>query len=418
MPDSLLNREAPAARPWLRMAYVAGVSVLLTVLTGRQAVQNFTHHNPPQRSVELVPSSAPPLPAAEGDLAAAVLQADRPVKDHNLQILMVGNSQTTEVVDQGPEDFNSSQWLELLLRRQQDPGERAAQVRMGSLVGINAVETFLEVLAATESTPRRSDVVLLAIAPAHFRKLSMREAVRQLAARPAVQARVRELARDNADLPLAVAALAPALKAPERQTNQNVVAADQPSSAAGSPAFIEQLQNRVESLAAHWSFYAHRDAVRTNLAYTMNFWRNALFGVKTTTVRPIPRQNYRASLQLLEMLARYTQTQHLHLVFVFQPIRPGNPSPFPPSQSVPIRKDLQSICEQYHATFLDYIDLIPAEEFANVAPDLVTVSRKIKGQPDFSHFIGQAHEQMAARLVQDLGPQLSRWASEKKAGAP
>ncbi len=415
MPELLVNGAEPVVRPWLRGAYVAGVSVLLTVLIGRWAVHNFTRHHP---SVNRASSSAPPAPDAETAIAASVLHAHRPVKDHDLQILMVGNSQTTEVVDEGPGDLNSSQWLELLLHRQQDVGEKTAQVRMGSLVGINMVETFLEVLAATESMPRRADVILLAIGPAHFRKISMREAVRKVASEPEVQARVRQLSIGDADLPLAVSALAPCLKAPARQGNQTNTAVGQSSGASGDAAFIDGLQNRVERFAAGWSLYAQRDAVKTNLAYTMNYWRNALFGVTTTTVRPIPPQNYRAGLQLLEMLARYAQAQHLHLVVIFQPIRPGNPSPFPPAQSVPIRKDLERICAQYHATYLDYIDLIAADEFANVAPDLVTVSRKIQGQPDFSHFIGQAHEQLAARLVQDLGPQFVRWASEKRAGAP
>lgn len=415
MPELLVNGAEPVARPWLRMAYVAGVSVLLTVLIGRWAVLNFTRHHP---SVNHAFSSAPPAPDAETAIAASVLHAHRPVKDHDLQILMVGNSQTTEVVDEGPGDFNSSQWLEILLHRQQDVGEKTAQVRMGSLVGINMVETFLEVLSATESKPRRADVILLAISPAHFRKISLREAARKVAAEPEVQARLRQLSIEDADLPLAVSALAPCLKSPARQANQNNPAAGQSAGAPGDTGFIDGLQNRVERFASGWRLYAQRDAVKTNLAYTMNYWRNALFGVTTTTVRPIPPQNYSAGLQLLEMLARYAQARHLHLVLVFQPIRPGNPSPFPLAQSVPIRKDLQRICTRYHTTYLDYIGLIAADEFANVAPDLVTVSRKIQGQPDFSHFIGQAHEQLAARLVQDLGPQLVRWASEKRAGAP
>lgn len=410
--------QAPGSAPeefstpsWFRLLYVAATTLLLIVWIGRWSVVTLDAlHSQGAHSADLTGHKSDQSDSAELSLAASVRDTTRPVVDHSLQLLVLGDSQTFNIVDLQPGDLNSSQWLQVLLSRQRDPWQRRAQVRLGSLPGIDVVEALIETLAAAESVPRRGDVVILAVDPQELRHLGSREEVRSLARTAPVQARLRNLVQQARDLPQAVAALAPCLESGSDRTNQAVASAVSPDDSS----LATRLEARLQRFAERWPFFAHREAAAIWLGFASTAWRNGLLGLTSARRRPLIGPQYQASLQVLEILARYARSEHLHLVLYLAPIRPAVPGPFSESDLEALRHDLKTLCERYRLNCFDYMRLIPADEFGNVASDLVTVSRKVRGQPDFVHFAGSAHKALAERLFVDLHSQLEDWGRQKE----
>ncbi len=392
----------PASQPrsrfrWLARLYVPVLTVILVMAGGRW----LSHGHLPGEAVPelgvLEPGTGPAnLNADEIPLVQDVLKPARPVVPGHLQLLYLGNSQTMVVVDQEPGDLTSAQWLQLFLARNQKPGMRPVDVRQGSLPGMAMPEMFMSVLSYAERSPRQVDVAVLAISPEFFRKLGLREEVKQMAADPQVHSRLVSLLSNGSEFPAAYNVLEPLLAVPAAE-------APKQNAAQGSPRLADRMESWLEARANHWRLFAKRESVMMKVDYLFMAWRNRILGIKTSTPRPITAATYTGNLELVQLLFRYAKDSGIELIVYLTPLRQSQSSPYRAADCMKIDQDLARLTRQYGFAYFDYLALEPDEVFANFGPasEGAATSRKFHGEPDYVHFVEQGHKILAERLFAD-----------------
>ena len=163
------------------------------------------------------------------------------------------------------------------------------------------------------------------------------------------------------------------------------------------------IQARAEALPV----VSNRDSMRGQVYETFYEWRNSLLGLRSDSSRPVPQYEYEASLQLLEMILRYTEEKHIVSLFLPNTVEANFAEPQCPRRCRAHRADVHRLCEGYGIWSFDYTDLVPGTMWTNY-PD----------QPDsrdFAHFTGPAHRLVADQLWRDVGPVIEQIA---RRGAP
>src|SRR5262249_50519467 len=138
--------------------------------------------------------------------------------------------------------------------------------------------------------------------------------------------------------------------------------------------------------------------------------RNRALGVRSSTARPVSEGAYQASMELLELSLRYAQAKGARVIVYLSPIRPIQPNPNLPAQLARFQKDIPDVCRKLNIKWLDFTDLVP-EELWTVYPAGFNMPGS---QPDFAHFTGPAHKQVAQSLIDRAGSDLLAWAGQAK----
>ncbi len=383
---------------WLVRAYVPILTILLVAVAGRWISSG---HLPGEAQPEinvLEPGTGPAnLQTDEIPLVLDVLKPNRPVVPGHLQLLYLGNSQTMTIVDQEPGDLTSAQWLQLLLGRSQKPGTRIVDVRQGSLPGMAMPEMFMSVLSYAERSPRQVDVAVLAISPEFFRKLGLREEVKQMAADPQVHSALVSLLSNGREFPAAYNVLEPLLAGPAAEAPKKQNAGQ------GQLRLADRLELWLEAKANNWRLFAKRESIMMKLDYLFMAYRNRILGIKTSTPRPITAATYTGNLELVQLLFRYAKDNGIELIVYLTPLRQSQSSPYTAVDCTKIDQDLARLTKQYGFPYFNYLALEPDEVFANFGPasEGAATSRKFHGEPDYVHFVELGHKILAERLFAD-----------------
>jgi len=386
---------------FLTRAYVPVATLLLTVVLttllanwSRPFDPSAAAHDPRLQTKgpkEMPAGEAGTPPNQEGE-TRAVLNPDPVIDQGHEQLLYLGNSQTTMIVDAGPSDLVTAQWLQVLLERRGIP----VAVHLGGAGGMTMAEIFLRLAAGGEHRPREADVVVISAAIDEFRKLGTRDEIAALAKDRAVKSRLEQLCRDNPDLPYATTAIEALLSPPP------AAAVESPSST-----IAQRVESRLQRVAEQWAFLAQRDELNAEFVLTYLRVRDGVFGITPASLRPLPETAYRANLQLLELACRYARAQGIRLIVYLSPVRNAKPSPDAPEDLEKLRRDLLRLCGPYGAVFLNYTEVVPEKLWSKYAVNVSNLRAGVAGQPDFVHLTGAGHRLLAERLLADAAAQLN-----------
>jgi len=396
---ALLRTANPASwREWFCRLYVPVVTLLLVATVGSWLARSVlkASHRIAQAGV-VQPDSLEALiknhlTLQEAKTANDVVGTTRPETGNKFEVLYLGNSQTTEIVNKMPGDMTSAQWLQVFLER--EALDDRFVVRLGSLPGMDLPEIFLRLVLAGEQNPRQVDAAVVGVSLEQFRKLGIREEVVEFAREPTIRLRLLSLAQESPDLSRVLKVLDPVVKSAPANNGKQVKDDQELRS--------KQIDNLVLSVARHWSLFEAREAAQQGFAYGFMNLRNRVFGITTSSARPVPEEMYQSNVELMEMMARYVHGAGIHLILYLAPLRSQEPNPYVPADRARLRDDLVRLCLQYHLTCLDYMDAIPDGYYVNPDPD-----GQRRGEPEFVHFTAEAHKIVAERLMVDIGPKLS-----------
>ena len=386
--------------------YVPILTIILVMGAGRWLSSGHLPGDVAPELAVLEPGTGPAsLKADEVPLVQDVLKPDRPVVPGHLQLLYLGNSQTGKIADPAPGDLTSPQWLQLLLARNQKPGMRPIDVRQGSFPGMAMPEMFMSVLSYAERNPRQVDVAVLAISPEFFRKLGLREEVKQMAADPQVRSALVSLLGNSREFPAGYNVLEPLIAAPTDESSKIHDAGQK------SPRLADRLESWLEAKANHWRLFAKREPVMMKVDYLFMAWRNQILGIKTSTTRPITAATYAGNLELVQMLFQYVKDKGIDLIVYLTPLRQSKSSPYTAADCMKIDQDLARLTKQYGFPYFNYLTLEPDDVFTNLDPpsEGAATSRKFHGEPDYVHFVEQGHKILAERLFADADSAIANY---------
>jgi hypothetical protein len=392
----IARRSQPTVSKIARRIYVPLTSLLLAIAVGNwlaSATEGFDPMTAAQDNRvklagrDLLVTGGPlGLTAAEIKQLSSVSEWDAPVAQHERWVLYLGNSQTLMISDPTSRDLTSAQWLELLSERK--PGHATA-VRLGGLGSLRVPEMLIRFVAASE-LHRKPDVLVLALLLDEFRELSVRPEVARLAGTAAVNAAVRKLVSNNAELPDAAQALASVL---ERQSDSAGKEAKKP--------FAARIEDRLQSVAdQHWHLFAARPTLVAQSFLTFLDARNKVFGITSADVRPVRPPVFEANFELLEMLLRYARARNIPVVMYLAPVRHARFSPDAAMDLDQLREDALAMCQKYAVPCADYMELVPEKFWTTY------YTGGLKGQRDFAHFTGEGHKLIGERLAKDFGATL------------
>lgn len=350
-----------------------------------------------------------PLAGVQGEptKATAAILAELPANHRDsLSILYIGNSQTMAIMDMEPGDRIVPAWLVELLN--DGRGDEPFAVRLASEANLTMSELLIKSIVAALEPSRRPDVEIVGIVLDGLRWVEARAELVTLAGSPAVREHVRRALAAGPPLPAA----ARSLETLARSDGTAARAERDDATTRRDERAIDRAERRLQ----RWSetnitlFGARRNLLGAiNLKYTE--LRNWAFGFRTTTKRPIAPALYATNLELIELTLRFLHQQGIRAVFYVAPIRPRDPGPYVAEDVERFRRELARLCERYGAVYADYTRVIPGNLWTNY-PD--SDRSGVGGQPDFAHFTGRAHRQLAERLAADIGPRLRTWLAQKR----
>lgn len=354
-------------------------------------------------------SSVNGLTIEETLLAQSVLTSTFTDNIWALRVLYVGNSQTMAIMDREPGDMTSPQWLQLFLARQAEEQASPIEVRLGSLPNMTMPEFVITLIAAGEQ-PGSVDVLVGSLVLEEWRGLGVREELAVKLDAPQVQETLRHLVSVNSDLRYADIAIVSAL-GPSTTESTNVVATSSTQRTAAAAELETRLQVAAESISP---LFAMRNYLFAHVYLSYIDLRNRVFGITSSSVRPVPEGTYQASLELLELALRYAQAKGIHVILYLSPLRPVQPNPNLPEDVARFRREVPVVCQSYGAICRDYTDLVPEKLWTNYPDDYTGTG----GQRDFAHFTGAGHQLLARQLITDVGELLMTWARAKASRQP
>jgi hypothetical protein len=160
------------------------------------------------------------------------------------------------------------------------------------------------------------------------------------------------------------------------------------------------LQKKLEdsvnaALAAHWQLWADRTWLRTRLYVDIYEVRNALLGIRSTTIRKLMPQRYAANMSALGALLQEAAASGIRVIPYIAPIRPDLASPYDPGEYRSWKRDVELLASANGSSVLDLAALVPAGEWGPASENA-----------DFNHFKAGGHRLLADALspmVRTLG---------------
>ena len=149
---------------------------------------------------------------------------------------------------------------------------------------------------------------------------------------------------------------------------------------------LEDTVNAV--LTAHWQLWADRTWLRTRLYVDLYELRNAVLGIRTTTIRKLMPPRYTANMSALGALLEEAATSGTRVIPYIAPIRQDLASPYDQSEYRSWRRDVELLASANGSRVLDLAVLVPPAEWGPASENA-----------DFNHFKAGGHRLLADALL-------------------
>ena len=150
---------------------------------------------------------------------------------------------------------------------------------------------------------------------------------------------------------------------------------------------VESWLNR--KLGNVWPLWADRAQIEGKILYGLYRVRNAVFGIKSISVRKIIHSRYVLNMAALaDILADYQQRGTPVLLYI-APIRQDKPIPYDASEYAQWKSEVDTLANKYDARLINLETLVPGEYWGSYTGDEI----------DFMHFRGPGHRMVADALL-------------------
>lgn len=138
-----------------------------------------------------------------------------------------------------------------------------------------------------------------------------------------------------------------------------------------------------------WPFWRERADLRTQALVDLYFLRNALLGIKATTVRKMIAPRYARNMAALRQLLSDAQRDGIAVVAYVAPIRQDVSLPYDPDEYRQWKGAVAALVQQHGADFVNLETLVPPVLWGTSYTDDI----------DFMHFRGEGHKLLAHALL-------------------
>lgn len=155
-----------------------------------------------------------------------------------------------------------------------------------------------------------------------------------------------------------------------------------------------ELQSALEAkltgfLAKWFPLWQARPGLRGKLLGQVYTMRNAVFGIKATSVRRLIPVRYRRNMDALEQLLGDAADRHVPVLAYIAPLRPDIAPPYDRGQYDEWKGKVSMLVRSYGDTIVNLENLVPGTYWGTYSGDDV----------DFMHFQGEGHKRLAAAIA-------------------
>lgn len=121
--------------------------------------------------------------------------------------------------------------------------------------------------------------------------------------------------------------------------------------------------------------------------------RNAVFGIKPSTKRPVIPARYELNQQLMAMMLDVAKQAGVSVVTYVIPLNPLSDNPYIPAQYAAYKSWLEGLASANGVAYVNLESVVPPEDWG-----------EFMGGPDFKHFRGPGHRIVAGELLKRFRP--------------
>lgn len=144
-----------------------------------------------------------------------------------------------------------------------------------------------------------------------------------------------------------------------------------------------------KALSGFWPLWKDRSNLRIQVLTNLYFLRNALLGIKSTTVRKMIAPRYARNMKALEQLLRDARQRGIAVVAYVAPIRQGVALPYDAQEYRQWKIAVSDMARQHGANLVNLEALVPPALWGTYSTDDI----------DFMHFRGEGHKLLARALL-------------------
>lgn len=144
-----------------------------------------------------------------------------------------------------------------------------------------------------------------------------------------------------------------------------------------------------KALGSVWPLWRDRKNLQNLLLVDLYYLRNAVLGIKPTTVRKLIAARYERNMGAFVELLQLCRERNLPVVAYIAPIRQDHKLPYDPQQYAAWKEKTAEIMQQYGDTLLNFEKLVPNRDWGSYHADDI----------DFMHFQGAGHKILGETLL-------------------
>ena len=156
-------------------------------------------------------------------------------------------------------------------------------------------------------------------------------------------------------------------------------------------------------LKEHSRLWQLRPEIRGRLFIGLYRVRNFVFGITPSSTRKVIPGRYKDNLAALQAILDRSRREHVRVVMYIVPLRGGVKIPYEPTEYVAFKSQMETLSQQYDASFKNLEQLIPDDFWGTKASTSLGEEQEL----DFMHFRHSGHRLLAQALhelaVQALG---------------
>src|SRR5262249_17029478 len=142
------------------------------------------------------------------------------------------------------------------------------------------------------------------------------------------------------------------------------------------PAKNPTIQQKVEAdvdnlLDQYWPLWRDRSKLSGNVIFVIHQLRDKLFGIHSSTKRPVDPQVYAEKMDVLASLLQSAKVQHVRVLLYIPPYRRDISGPYDDVQYAKFKADVKALAVKYGANFADLDNTVPGPLWATVVDPIL-----------------------------------------------
>ena len=159
---------------------------------------------------------------------------------------------------------------------------------------------------------------------------------------------------------------------------------------------VKKLNKRIKN---NLSFFQTLQSINTKMRTDLYKFRNYIFGIKPTSVRPIKKASYFENINALKKILELRNENNLPTIVYVPPLLHADDFekiPYSKKDYLIFKKEIKNLCKEKECKFLNLEGLIPNSLWGTKAS---TNSLRNNEEIDFMHFTGKGHKVFSKELL-------------------